>query len=719
MADPQPIDAPPGVDPSVVAAMQGGFAAPGPQMQQRMYDAPAPMQDSYMLPEPVAQAVQSQFAQPPQPLPPPQAPPDVPVGVIDNGKFIASPPPGFVPQPLVNPFPEPTAADKKAADAAVKAQALAAKADAQKQAKAAAYAATPQGMDEASVRQQLAVNKDQQTNALAMGDVDSKAAAEASGIEDQGVADEQAVLAKQAAQKQADLAQLRTMVETNGKAVEEAAKRTVDPNRMWNNMSTAQHIGLGIMSVLAGIGMGLTHDNGVNPVTKMISDAIDKDVDSQKGSIDQGNKAIEQRRQLAQDFGALSDKQSDQYEYMRAKGRLMVADQLEAAAAHYKSPKALIAAKIAADGYRAEAAKIVGALSERKQAQQNKDAELANTRTGLGIQGGQLALARDEFQEKKTEYGDTLADKVMARHELADEKLQLAQIKKGKAGAGELMVPTGQMVKNPDGSVIAHHEKLINEDGQPFELPGGPAEQAKVYERFTSYTQYIKDLTELRELYDQNAGQLNKWDATARAKRQSLTRSIVDAHQAYGISGFKGPVVEMMNKAITGSDDEDSVNAIAKNIAPQLKSELRHAVEGRRAILGANFTGDPKQLDVPDPLENKPPESGESKLMKTFETPAQKMPAGLPSEVIRAAQQDPSGYAAQQVAKANGTNLSDEQTAAIRVMAHSLNSPTTRESTAKMLDKIVADPAATAASKQAAQTLLDTLGRPKVTVDPE
>lgn len=60
----------------------------------------------------------------------------------------------------------------------------------------------------------------------------------------------------------------------------------IDPNRVWNNMSTGNHVLAGIGMLLSGIGSGRT--GGQNLAIKMIDDTIDKDVEAQKN--DQSNK---------------------------------------------------------------------------------------------------------------------------------------------------------------------------------------------------------------------------------------------------------------------------------------------------------------------------------------------------------------------------------------------------------------------------------------------
>lgn len=716
--------------------MQGGFVAPAfaPQ-NQRMYDAPPPMPDASMLPPQVAQAAQTGFA-------------PVPSGVVDGLGAPGSPqyaPPVFQPQPLANPFPAlaPTAVAGAAAGAAPsKADVAAAKdtvaaqaADAKAQAKQAAYDATPQGEDDAALKASLGINQDQQAIVAQQGDLEAKAAQAAADKWKQGLADQAALDAKAAADREANLAQQKQMIDQRGKDIEAAAKRVPDPNRFYNSLSTMQHIGVGLMTLLAGAGQGLSRDNGVNPVVKMMTDAQDRDIDAQKAGIEQGNKAIDAKKQLQQDYGHLGDDENAMWQYRKAQSRVMLADQIEATAAQYKAPKALLAAKMAADGLRAEAAKMVGAQADRRLAQQNKDEELKNQRQSIAIAGYHAAIADREqrFGEKK--FGIETAEKDLARRENAQDKLdQIAATAaakaaaKGKAAEGELMVPTGAMISSPFGGMTPEHTKLQNQPvaptpdnptgENPFSLKtvGGPAEQAKVSERFNAGTKLVNDLDELRALYAENGGQLNKWNATARAKMQSLTRAVIDAHQAYGIAGFKGPVVEMMDKSILGTDDESAINAIAKDMMPQLDSARQHELQARRMALGPNFTGDAKQLDIPDPLDpkNKPKESNQSKFDRIVETtpPDSEAPHDAFDKIIE--QINKPGKQATEFGK---DGLSDDQRQVMNSIVSALVGFKTHEHGVEQLQRIVGNPKSSSAIRDAAQSQLDLLGFPKVTVN--
>lgn len=64
---------------------------------------------------------------------------------------------------------------------------------------------------------------------------------------------------------------------------DDLVKQKVDPNRFFNNMSTAQRISTGIGMILGGIGAGLT--GGENPVMKMMHQQIENDIEAQKSQI--------------------------------------------------------------------------------------------------------------------------------------------------------------------------------------------------------------------------------------------------------------------------------------------------------------------------------------------------------------------------------------------------------------------------------------------------
>lgn len=700
MADPQPIDAPVGVDPSVLAAMQGGFVAPAfaPQ-NQRMYDAPPPMPDASMLPPQVAQAAQTGFA-------------PVPSGVVDGLGAPGSPqyaPPVFQPQPLANPFPAlaPTAVAGAAAGAAPsKADVAAAKdtvaaqaADAKAQAKQAAYDATPQGEDDAALKASLGINQDQQAIVAQQGDLEAKAAQAAADKWKQGLADQAALDAKAAADREANLAQQKQMIDQRGKDIEAAAKRVPDPNRFYNSLSTMQHIGVGLMTLLAGAGQGLSRDNGVNPVVKMMTDAQDRDIDAQKAGIEQGNKAIDAKKQLQQDYGHLGDDENAMWQYRKAQSRVMLADQIEATAAQYKAPKALLAAKMAADGLRAEAAKMVGAQADRRLAQQNKDDELKNQRQSIAIAGmnASTAARAQRFDETKT--GWEYADKDMARQEAHAAKMEEIQAKKGVVPDNSIAIPTGRLVQPPSGGEpFAERAAPINGNGLPYEIPKESVKE--VQDKWAALQSYRDATNKLRELRDASGGHILGSVEGARAALQQQARASLNLHKLGGVQRMSEQSMALADQMMTGSEDPKVVDSYIKSVEPELATSVEDAT--RDFVYGLpKFSGDPKQFDIPDPLaaKHKAKESDNSKILKTFEESPKVGPFDIKGVSNKQAKIIEDAVKAANV----GSGWGDTKT---------------RDEKIRLLESILADPAAKSASKLAAQVGLMNIEGYKPAVKP-
>lgn len=628
-----------GPDPSVIAALQGGFR--DSPVNQRMYSPPAPPQDSYTLPPAIAQAVQTGFASG-SPLPAaaqPQVPsgsvpsgvaqavqngfaPAPPVGLVDGLGAPGSPqyaPPAFHPQPLADPFPDfaqyaqqgfahgaaPSRADVAAAKETIAAQAS----DARAQVAQAKYDATPQGEDDAALRAGLGVNADQQALVGQQGDLEAQAAIAEAAVRDKALREQAELQAKQDAAREANLAQQKQMIDQRGKDIEAAVKRVPDPNRFYNSLSTMQHIGVGLMTLLSGAGMGLARDNGPNPVVKMMTDAQDKDIDAQKAGIEQGNKAIDAKRQLEQDYGHLGDDENAMWTYRKAQSRLMLADQIEATAAQYKAPKALIAAKMAADGLRAEAAKMVEAQAGRRLAQQNKDKEIELQRQQVGIAGGHLALAGKEFDLKKEEFQQTRQDKKDAQKEAEEARKELAEEKAALKTAAKGKVPEG-------GILNAAGEPATNKDGSPY--TGIPKDMYKdVYEQDSAFKKGLSALDQLRQLREDSGGHINSHSTGARAAAQQMARLTLNVHKVSGVR-FNEQAMDLANKVVSGDADAATVDSYLKTVEPQL-DQFRQDFMLDHALSLPNFNGDIKQFMYPDPVKNKPAESGNSKFMRQME----------------------------------------------------------------------------------------------------
>lgn len=436
----------PPLDPSVMAYLQG---APPQQ-------APAPQQ----IQLPPEYGLLQTTLNPPPPPPPPPPPQQIGAGQGTgvNGDEVANayqdPFPsvtgggglhpdvanaianGFQPPPeLPSGMPAQTSPDFQltpkqaapiqkadaAADAAyVKAQGVQAK----QQAQAAAYAATPEGQQQTAFNQQQAANADQQANVLAEGDLAKKQADEEAATKQRALVEEQALVAKQQQEREQRLVQQQSLFTDYQKSVEVAAKKTVDPNRYWNDKSTGGQIAAIMGIILSGLGNGMSGNGSApNQAAAMLNQAIDRDIEAQKADLGQANAVVGMRQNSFNDYHSLMGNADDAATLKKAEARTLVASQLEATAAKYKGANQQLLAQDAAAKLRAQSASELMDLAGKRVAQAHQAAELANQKRATDIAGGHLALAGKQFAyeqkkddrdfgEKQREWDTGIAEKL-------------------------------------------------------------------------------------------------------------------------------------------------------------------------------------------------------------------------------------------------------------------------------------------------------------------
>lgn len=676
-------------------ALQGGFSVPpSAPIAQHPYDAGVPAMDpSYGLPPAVAQAAQTGFA-------------PIPVGVNDGLGAPGAPqyvPPPFHPHALANPFPDvgglaaqgfhqgalpPSKDDVAAIKADTKAQA----ADAARAKAQAAYAGTPLGQLDTAANTELGANADQQAIAKAQGDVAAKQAEEQAAIRDKAIVDQQQLAAKQDQARQEQFAQQQQMLAERAKAVEAANKRVVDPNRLYNSQSTGQHIGTAMMMILSGFGQGLAGDNKENAVMKMVGQAIDRDIDAQKANIEQGNKGVEMKRQLAQDYGHLGDDINTQFEYRRAQGRLLAADQLEAAAGHYNAPQKLLAAQQAAAVLRGQAGTIIGAAAERKLAQQNEEARLANARAQIGIAGYHASIADRAQRAQEHQFGITTAREIMKDDADNATKLALAQAKKAGSDA-PIQVATGI-----DDKGAPVYKPLMNQGGIPYGAGLEKEQVAKAQEMYGETRVFVDAADKIRQMREDTGGHINSHSEGARAMAQEMARLVLSSHKLAGIR-FTKEAMDLANKAITGDEDADTVDSFFKTVTPEIETARNDQITNFKMKL-PNFTGDPRQLDFPDPVKKKPSTSTNSDFMKAMEE-----------------RPGVDGALGRTIARATG--MSEKQKFFIRTALDAIHGtptqrlsgqtpdPKARENAIALVKQVAEDSAATSEVRKRAQEIID------------
>lgn len=136
---------------------------------------------------------------------------------------------------------------------------------------------------------------------------DEKAALEIKAKQDEAAAAQKAIddQNKQQADEKARHEQsmadsLKRQEEIKAKVQENFASE-VDPERFWNNKSTAGKVTSVIGILLSGIGMGIAHRPGENPAMDQLNRSINQDIDAQKHHIDNNWKGIQALHQLDND----------------------------------------------------------------------------------------------------------------------------------------------------------------------------------------------------------------------------------------------------------------------------------------------------------------------------------------------------------------------------------------------------------------------------------
>jgi hypothetical protein len=437
-----------GLPPGVTSAMQGGFA---PQQIGPAFGGGPP---GGQIPDEVAQGAQVGFA-------PPQESPSQPIGMQ----------PQIVPAENTNGdvpvfhLPPATPTSQQATPSPAAAKARTGQENAQ-----AAYAASPEGMQDTAANAEIANLQQRGVVAGKLGDVQAQQSDAAKKIYDQAAIDSRAeyvATQKKAAQ---DAADRQVYFDDYVKAQKEQAAKTIDPNRMWNSKSTGEQLLAAIGVMLAGIGQGMDHDKGPNPAVAIIQQAIDRDIDAQKANLQQGEKGVEGKYQALTGFEHLTDKSNEALEALRATRYRQVGEQVAASAAQFAGPQQKLVAQDAQLKLNQLADGITDNLAGAKIAQRNKDQEIAIQRANVGVAAGHLALAqkgqgldekyrRDMMAQHDKEFGEGLAEKIVTARGAgnAAQAKQLGNVLK----YGVLDPATGKTLLTPDGdAVMAHADQL-------------------------------------------------------------------------------------------------------------------------------------------------------------------------------------------------------------------------------------------------------------------
>lgn len=585
-ASPQIATPPPayGLPPSVVAGVQGGFAPPSDAAQ-----APS-----------VVSGVQNGFAPPPQRLGinPVVSPAELPVP--DNGP--ASVTGGALPVEMPQPVGGQAPPDVKLGTANVPATlpevAKSNKEYAQQQAHIAAYNATPEGTAQrADLEQRAALDKERQASAdasiaeQAQNDANTKAMAASAARQ----AEQDKIDVAKRAQDQANVAKY---TDQYAQQIKDAANYKVDTNR---------DVGArGMIAIaLSGLGNAISRTNGPNQAVQILNEMQDKRIADQWAKKRAMGETASGTKTVLDEYRRGSDDDRQAQEIQRAAEATRLAQDIRQIGAQYANPQARAHAEAVAAAFDQKAAGITASEAARKAQTIREQQEEADRRASIGIAGGHLALARDQFNEAKKTNDRDFAIKV-GELEAQGNHAQAAALQAQQHEVAErgLFLPTGQI--NPDGTV--HQEPIMQQDGTAWTAPKDAAKELGVIQSGAiDALKQIDTLRQQRRDFDGGDQAMSRFMTTpdGRALLQREAQIILDLHKVSGINRFSGEVVELSEKVLKGDNkiDIDSARSLIGAIDESrglVLDQLQANMKGT-----GKYTGKPMADYFPDPLKAK------------------------------------------------------------------------------------------------------------------
>lgn len=410
--------------PSVLQMLQGG----APQGQPAPALPGLPPVPSYELPPSVMDFIGSPHAA----TPPIQNSPDYVAGIAQpqqGGGMAIKPPPA----PAAAPAPKPTM--PTIADTVAQGQ----------QATQSALAANSAATDAAVGR-----------------------AADTSTAMDQGL-ERQKELAEQQRQFQEQSDKIRgDKTLALAAANKEVDSYKVDQNKYWNDASTAKKIGWGIAMALSGLGDALQHKSGPNPVIEMLQQTARQSVQAQ---VDQRGQLEKKASRAGADVDAwdrFSTNRDAQFAARMSQAQILLAQQVQTAAAKYGSQEALANGQKVAAELQKGAAKDAQTAIDLAHGHAMQEGGLRVAQGQLGVASRNQALNEKQFDQHKVEFE---WQKNKDQQQLDLEAGKLAQT--GNAA----------LAKQTQDKGIAG---VTNRDGTPFIAQGGEAEVSKLRDQVTA-----------------------------------------------------------------------------------------------------------------------------------------------------------------------------------------------------------------------------------------
>lgn len=475
------------------------------------------------------------------------------------------------------------------------------------QAKAAAFAASPEGIaEQADQVKMAAVNQGQQAidTGLAGEEAQNNAIAKAQS----DFQKQQAAAAQTAAAKQAqDQAVAQHLTQQWTQQVQDAANYNVNTNR---------DVGMGglIAIALSGIGDALDHYHGPNAAAQIIDAGIQKRISDQW---DQKNalykKADATKSELDQSHNQLVDDRTQQQLDLAA-AHTQMADQIDAIKTQYANPQAQARAGALSADQRMKAADIIQGAATRKAGQIRDAQDLALKKQQVAQGWAGLAQSDKHFTaqlaQQRQEHDDQVALEAAKLAQEGQKEKAAALLAQNKAlSNGGMMAPTGgtTVVKNDDGTTSKQpaYDYMINDDNTPWIMSQEYMKETNPYKVRASAEKAINAIDDLRKLRDDSGGDYTNYSVDANQKVAELQRATMALMGTFGgnASPRSAEILKQIQTQLTGTGDATSKIQAIEPILKQARGDIISDLD--TTYRAGGYRGKNIGYQYPDPLANK------------------------------------------------------------------------------------------------------------------
>jgi len=373
-----------------------------------------------------------------------------------------------------------------------------------------------------------------------------------------------------AAARQAEADTYAKYYETNAAKV--AADRQQIESWKYNRNQYMDELGVGgkvrwgIAMVLAGIGQGLMHQGGANPVVEMLQQQIHDANDAQLKQRDAIVQKLGFDREGQQDAATYHAQRQAELDKKDGMAGVMLAKQLEEAAVNTADPIARARGmKAAADVRAMSDQQLKGYVEMRSQ----HDLQAQSN----AIAGGHLGetIRHNKFEEGFQVYKENQEAELKAAALAAKQQGKLSDEESKRA----LYIP------GPDGQRIVARKS----DGSPV-LSGTPELASKDNDMVSAAASYNRLIGQMVRGMNDHGGESGYFKSSDWQKMQTdLESAVAELHDAYGITSFREPTMKFFEKMTTGGVDPTSfifdATSALKRSNENLQAKVNSRVQGR------------------------------------------------------------------------------------------------------------------------------------------